>query len=81
MEQVLKPGLRVTLRMGSCLTPDENGGQSSVPSATLTTPLEPMENGFYWGYFTRVAANLHDMMTNCPFKVSRAMSRPLSQEH
>lgn len=37
--------------------------------ATLTSPAEPGHEGLYWGYYTRIATSLQDMISSCPFKV------------
>ena len=76
MDQPLKPGLRVTLRMGCSPANVEvgaEGGKTSVFSASLATPMEAMQSGLYWGYFVRIATDLNDMTTNCPFTVSPAL--------
>ncbi|KAJ6802770.1 putative methyltransferase C9orf114-like protein isoform X1 [Iris pallida] len=63
VEQVLEPGLRVTVAMGS----DRNIETDCVKS--VVTPMSPREEmGLYWGYRVRYASNLSCVFKGCPFK-------------
>eukprot|EP00887_Chlorella_sp_A99_P003984 scaffold11.g3984.t1 len=59
-------GARVTLRMGDAPAKATVNGQQ-VLEAQLVLPTAPREEGgLYWGYVTRIAPTLEDML-RCPF--------------
>ncbi|GAB4822595.1 hypothetical protein N2152v2_009641 [Parachlorella kessleri] len=67
VEQAVKPNVRVTLSMGAQPTTRLVGGKE-VLAGQLVLPSEPREKGgLYWGYVTRLAHSLQDMMESCPF--------------
>ena len=80
MVQALKPGVRATLSLGhqptlANLTGSLVRSGIEVYKAHLAHPGDPeMHSGAYWGYQTRVAASLQDLMTGCPFKVKCTFS-------
>lgn len=45
--------------------------QGPVYSAALALPSDPKRQGTYWGYQTRIAANLLELTEGCPFQASR----------
>ncbi|XP_020586845.1 putative methyltransferase C9orf114 isoform X2 [Phalaenopsis equestris] len=65
LEQVLKPGLRVTVAMGA----DRNFETDSLKKVVgENTPREEM--GIYWGYKVRYAPNFSSVFKNCLHKES-----------
>ena len=72
MIQALKPGVRATLSLGDQPTLSGSLVRSGneVYKAHLAHPGDPkMRAGAYWGYQTRVASSIQELMTGCPFKV------------
>lgn len=64
--QAARVGARVTLRMGDAPAKATVNGQQ-VLEAQLVLPTAPREEGgLYWGYVTRIAPTLEDML-RCPF--------------
>ncbi|KAK4302775.1 hypothetical protein Pmani_025158 [Petrolisthes manimaculis] len=62
VDQKLKPGLRVTLKM-----PPETK-EMKKPYGVVVSPDEPREKaGYYWGYTVRVAHSLSEVVTGCRF--------------
>lgn len=61
VDQVLEPGTRVTVEMGANRNLDA-GPRKIVPSS------RPREEGMYWGYNVRYAANVSSVFKNCPYK-------------
>lgn len=62
LDRRLRPGVRVTVKLDMRHDPPARG-VAVAPSA----PRE--EAGLYWGYTTRVAKNLAEVFSGCPFKV------------
>ncbi|KAK8953895.1 hypothetical protein KSP39_PZI002756 [Platanthera zijinensis] len=62
LEQVVKPGLRVTVAMGA----DRNIEAVSLQVVGRNGPRQEM--GIYWGYTVRYASNLSSIFKGCPYK-------------
>lgn len=68
VEKAIKPGVRVTLRMGGEQDTVFMAGHQ-LYRAELASPAAPREElGQYWGYITRIAPNLNALFNECPFK-------------
>ncbi|CAA7400040.1 unnamed protein product [Spirodela intermedia] len=63
VEEILEPGVRVTVAMGTSRTLG-----TDVPKKIVSpfTPLEEM--GLYWGYKVRYAPNISSVFKMCPFQ-------------
>jgi len=79
--EALRPGARVTLRMGDAAT---RARQAAGPlglacEAYLGAPVPPTEpraaTGVYWGYTVRLARGLSGMMSGCPFQARPGWDR------
>ncbi|KAL8486362.1 hypothetical protein ACS0TY_022682 [Phlomoides rotata] len=62
VEQVLEPGTRVTVEMGTNRNLDAGPSRKIVPSS------RPREEGMYWGYKVRYAANISSVFKHCPYQ-------------
>ena len=63
VERSLKPGLRVTVRL------PEGYSWDKVIKGVVVSPSEPRTvAGLYWGYTTRIAENISQVFTGCPYK-------------
>ncbi|MQL72414.1 hypothetical protein Taro_004754 [Colocasia esculenta] len=63
VEQILEPGVRVTISMGTSRALGTDGLKQVV------TPFTPQEEmGLYWGYKVRYASNISSVFKNCPFQ-------------
>jgi len=59
----IKPGLRVTVRLPDGYSWDK------IIKGTVVSPSEPRTKcGLYWGYTTRIASDLSQVFTGCPYK-------------
>lgn len=65
LEQVLKPGLRVTVAMGAGRKIETDSLKKVVGQSS---PREEM--GIYWGYKVRYAPNFSSVFKGCPYKDS-----------
>lgn len=63
VEQVLKPGLRVTVAMGAARNIETDSLKKIVGQ---NNPREEM--GIYWGYKVRYAPNFSSVFESCPYK-------------
>ncbi|KAL5782555.1 hypothetical protein ACOSP7_007584 [Xanthoceras sorbifolium] len=63
IDQVLEPGVRVTVAMGTDRNLDDDIPRQVVPSSK---PKE--ESGMYWGYKVRYASNISSVFKNCSYK-------------
>ena len=71
VEAEIPANTRVTVDLGQ--NPVTNGSQEV--KATAVAPTTPREkNGFYWGYNTRYASSLSNVLTECPFDGGYNMS-------
>ncbi|KAG6397348.1 hypothetical protein SASPL_143515 [Salvia splendens] len=61
VDQVLEPGTRVTVEMGTDRNLDA-GPRKIVPSS------RPRDEGMYWGYKVRYAPNISSVFKNCPYQ-------------
>ncbi|XP_022000817.1 putative methyltransferase C9orf114 homolog [Helianthus annuus] len=61
IDQALEPGTRVTLAMGT------NRRLDDEPRAVVSSS-KPREEGMYWGYKVRYAANISLALNGCPYK-------------
>ncbi|CAF4814918.1 unnamed protein product [Pieris macdunnoughi] len=62
-DKLLNPGIRVTVKM---LPTSEGGKKLKGKIVSLATPRA--ETGVYWGYTVRIANNLSQVFTQCPYK-------------
>ncbi|TXG71991.1 hypothetical protein EZV62_000570 [Acer yangbiense] len=63
IDQVLEPGVRVTVAMGTNRNLDDDIPRQVVPSSK---PKE--ESGMYWGYKVRYASNISSVFKDCSYK-------------
>ncbi|GAB4843431.1 hypothetical protein Ancab_013393 [Ancistrocladus abbreviatus] len=63
IDQVLEPGIRVTVVMGANRNLDSDVLHQVVSSST---PRD--EDGMYWGYKVRYASNLSSVIDKCPYE-------------
>ncbi|KAL6535321.1 hypothetical protein OROMI_026695 [Orobanche minor] len=61
IDQILEPGRRVTVDMGTNRNLD--AGPRKIVSSS-----RPMEEGMYWGYKVRYASNISSVFKNCPYQ-------------
>ncbi|KAG6399608.1 hypothetical protein SASPL_141089 [Salvia splendens] len=61
VDQVLEPGTRVTVEMGTDRNVDA-APRKIVPSS------RPRDEGMYWGYKVRYAPNISSVFKNCPYQ-------------
>ncbi|KAL3828813.1 hypothetical protein ACJIZ3_017615 [Penstemon smallii] len=62
IDQVLEPGKRVTVAMGTNRQLDAGLPRKIVPSS------RPREDGMYWGYKVRYAPNISSVFKKCPYQ-------------
>ncbi|XP_024981283.1 putative methyltransferase C9orf114 [Cynara cardunculus var. scolymus] len=62
IDQVLKPGTRVTVAMGA------NRQLDDQPRQVVSSSKPREEAGMYWGYKVRYAANISSVVKCCPYK-------------
>lgn len=62
IDEVLEPGIRVTVAMGT----DRNLSTGTLHQVVKSTT--PREEGMYWGYKVRYAPNLSSVIENCSFE-------------
>lgn len=60
-DELLNPGIRVTVRMLP-----ESGKKLKGKIVSLSTPRA--ETGVYWGYTVRIAQNLSQVFSQSPYK-------------
>ncbi|KAJ0093877.1 hypothetical protein Patl1_25420 [Pistacia atlantica] len=63
IDQVLKPGVRVTVAMGTNRNLDSDFPRNVVPASK---PKE--ETGMYWGYKVRYASDISSVFKDCSYK-------------
>ncbi|XP_064396487.1 putative methyltransferase C9orf114 isoform X2 [Halichondria panicea] len=64
IDKLLKPGVRVTVRIQESTKPS-----SKHHRGVAVSPLTPgQELGLYWGYNVRLASNFGSVFTECPFQ-------------
>ncbi|XP_031276572.1 putative methyltransferase C9orf114 [Pistacia vera] len=63
IDQVLKPGVRVTVALGTNRNLDSDFPRKVVPASK---PKE--ETGMYWGYKVRYASNISSVFKDCSYK-------------
>lgn len=56
------------MREKSCKYNELYGTQFSGPRK-IVSPSRPWEEGMYWGYKVRYAANISSVFKNCPYQV------------
>lgn len=61
IDEVLEPGTRVTVAMGTNRQLDDQPRQ-------VVSSSKPKEGGVYWGYKVRYAANISSVLKCCPYK-------------
>ncbi|CAK1545859.1 unnamed protein product [Leptosia nina] len=64
-DKLLNPGIRVTVKM---IPTPEGSKKLKGKIVSLATPRA--ETGVYWGYTVRIANNLNQIFTQCPYKDS-----------
>lgn len=62
IDQVLEPGTRVTVAMGT------NRQLDDQPRQVISSSKPREEAGMYWGYKVRYAANISSVFNFCPYK-------------
>nr|XP_043619433.1 putative methyltransferase C9orf114 homolog [Erigeron canadensis] len=62
IDQVLEPGTRVTVAMGTDRQLDDQ------PRQVVSSSKPKEEAGMYWGYKVRYAANISSVINDCPYK-------------
>ncbi|KAL8139574.1 hypothetical protein V2J09_005595, partial [Rumex salicifolius] len=62
IDQVIEPGKRVTVAMGT------DRSLSSDVLHQVVSSSSPREEGMYWGYNVRYASNLTAVIKNCPYE-------------
>uniref|UniRef100_A0A2N9HAC4 Uncharacterized protein n=1 Tax=Fagus sylvatica TaxID=28930 RepID=A0A2N9HAC4_FAGSY len=63
IDQVLEPGTRVTVAMGTNRNLD-----TDIPRGIVSSSKPMEEAGMYWGYRVRYASNLSSVFKDCPHK-------------
>lgn len=63
LEQVIKPGLRVTVAMGA-----DRSIEGDFLKKVVGRNCPRQEMGIYWGYTVRYASNLSSVFKGCPYK-------------
>ncbi|CAH9091497.1 unnamed protein product [Cuscuta europaea] len=63
IDQVIDPGKRVTVSMGT-----DRHLDSDIPHQIVSTSKPREEAGMYWGYKVRYASNISSVFKNCPYK-------------
>ncbi|XP_010546891.1 PREDICTED: putative methyltransferase C9orf114 [Tarenaya hassleriana] len=63
VDQVLDPGVRVTVAMGS-----DRNLESDLPRQVVSSSKPREEAGMYWGYRVRYASNISSVFHECPFQ-------------
>ncbi|GLU08843.1 hypothetical protein SLE2022_257280 [Rubroshorea leprosula] len=63
VEQVLEPGIRVTVAMGR-----NNNLDSDLPRQVVSSSKPREDAGMYWGYKVRYASNISSVFRDCPYK-------------
>ncbi|XP_076954083.1 uncharacterized protein LOC143628349 [Bidens hawaiensis] len=61
IDQALEPGTRVTVAMGTDRQLDDE-------PRLVVSSSKPREDGMYWGYKVRYAANISSVLKRCPYK-------------
>ncbi|XP_077218597.1 methyltransferase C9orf114 protein isoform X2 [Tasmannia lanceolata] len=62
VDQVLEPGVRVTVAMGT------NRHLETDYLHKVVTSFKPRETGLYWGYKVRYAPNINSVFRGCPYE-------------
>ncbi|KAI4373964.1 hypothetical protein MLD38_012019 [Melastoma candidum] len=62
VNQVLEPGVRVTVAMG-----DDRNMEAETPRQVVSSSAPREEAGMYWGYKVRYASNLSAVVNDCPY--------------
>ncbi|KAA8548605.1 hypothetical protein F0562_000289 [Nyssa sinensis] len=63
IDQVLEPGTRVTVAMGTNRNLD-----ADLPRQVVSSSKPREESGMYWGYKVRYASNISSVFEDCPYK-------------
>ncbi|XP_071568004.1 putative methyltransferase C9orf114 homolog [Temnothorax nylanderi] len=63
VDKVLKPGLRVTVRI-----PPEQPNRKKLRGIIVPPNVPRAETGVYWGYTVKLVKNLTEVLTNCQYK-------------
>nr|GMD87071.1 putative methyltransferase C9orf114 [Ipomoea batatas] len=63
IDQVIDPGKRVTVSMGT-----DRNLDSDLPHQVVSSSTPREEAGMYWGYRVRYASNISSVFKNCPYK-------------
>ncbi|XP_021290653.1 putative methyltransferase C9orf114 homolog [Herrania umbratica] len=63
VDQVLEPGIRITVAMGT-----NNNLDSDLPRQVVSSSKPREEAGTYWGYKVRYASNISSVFSECPYK-------------
>ncbi|XP_059311849.1 uncharacterized protein LOC132063359 [Lycium ferocissimum] len=63
IDQVIDPGIRVTVSMGT-----ERNFNADIPHQVVSSSTPREDAGMYWGYKVRYAPNISSVFKNCPYK-------------
>uniref|UniRef100_M1AI05 RNA methyltransferase n=1 Tax=Solanum tuberosum TaxID=4113 RepID=M1AI05_SOLTU len=63
VDQVIAPGIRVTVSMGA-----ERNLDAGIPHQVVSSSTPMEDAGMYWGYKVRYAPNISSVFKNCPYK-------------
>ncbi|XP_055818080.1 uncharacterized protein LOC129887141 isoform X2 [Solanum dulcamara] len=63
VDQVIDPGIRVTVSMGA-----ERNLDADIPHQVVSSSTPKEDAGMYWGYKVRYAPNISSVFKNCPYK-------------
>ncbi|EEF45365.1 putative methyltransferase C9orf114 [Ricinus communis] len=63
IDQVVEPGIRVTVEMGT-----DRNLDSELPRQVVSLSKPREEAGMYWGYRVRYASNISTVFNDCPYK-------------
>ncbi|XP_076168932.1 28S rRNA (uridine-N(3))-methyltransferase [Ptiloglossa arizonensis] len=63
VDKVLTAGLRVTVKI-----PEDQSNPKKLKGFIVPPNIPKLDNGLYWGYAVRLANNLTEALTQCPYK-------------
>ncbi|XP_044018093.1 putative methyltransferase C9orf114 homolog, partial [Aphidius gifuensis] len=63
IDKTLQPGWRVTVKI-----PPEQNSTKRLKGTVVSPKLPRLESGIYWGYTVRLASNLSQIFSSCPYE-------------
>ena len=63
VDRLLEQGIRVTVKM----EPSKHDNQKKLRGKLVSPSTPRLENNIYWGYSVRIANNLNQVLSGCPF--------------